>query len=49
MINKNYHIVGTITKSIHKSDVLNTCIYDWSISWIGTGTSIKSGGVKLVL
>ena len=26
-----------------------TQIYDRSLSWLGTGTSIKSGGVKLVL
>ena len=26
-----------------------THIHDRSLSWLGTGTSIKSGGVKLVL
>jgi hypothetical protein len=32
-----------------KSDTTNTQIRDRSISWFGTGTSIKSGGIKLVL
>ena len=30
-------------------DTTNTQIRDLSISWFGTGTSIKSGGIKLVL
>ena len=29
-------------------DTPNTQIVDHSLSWFGTGTSIKSGGVKLV-
>ena len=28
---------------------INTEIHDRSLSWLGTGISIKSGGVKLVL
>ena len=30
-------------------DIPNTQIHDQSPSWLGTGTSIKRGGVKLVL
>jgi hypothetical protein len=30
-------------------DTLNTQIHDRPLSWFGTGTSIKSGEVKLVL
>jgi hypothetical protein len=33
----------------HKYMTPNTQIHDHSHSWIGTGTSIKSGGAKLVL
>jgi hypothetical protein len=29
-------------------DTRNTQIRDHAISWLGTGTSLKSGGVKLV-
>ena len=32
-----------------KIDTPNTQIHDSSLSWVGTGTSIKSGGVRLVL
>ena len=32
-----------------KIDTPNIQIHDRSLSWISTGTSIKSGGVKLVL
>jgi hypothetical protein len=32
-----------------KIDTPSTQIHDRSLSWLGTGTSIKSGGVKLVL
>jgi hypothetical protein len=32
-----------------KIDTPNTQIYGRSLSWLGTGTSVKSGGVKLVL
>jgi hypothetical protein len=28
--------------------ILLTQIYDRSLSWLGTSTSVKSGGVKLV-
>ncbi len=50
-----YHIVGTIPKSNieieerGKIDAPNTQIHDHSLFWLGTGTSIKCGGVKLVL
>jgi len=32
-----------------KIDIPNTQIHDLSLSWLGTGTSITSGSVKLVL
>ena len=53
--NKNVDIVGTIPKSNikiverGKIDTPTTHIYDRSRSWLGTGTSIKSSGVSLVL
>jgi hypothetical protein len=46
--------VGTIPKSNikiverGKIDIPKTQIHDYSLSWLGTDTSIKSGGVKLV-
>jgi hypothetical protein len=52
---KIYHTVGTIRTSNRKIvdkekiDTPNTQIHDCSVSWLDTGTSIKSGGVKLVL
>ena len=55
MKNTNVHIVETIPKSNIKIiervgiDTPNTQIHDRSLSWLGTGTSITSGGVKLVL
>jgi len=55
MENKKYHTVGIVPKSNikiierGKIDTPNTKIHDRSLSWLGTGTSIKSGGVKLVL
>jgi hypothetical protein len=30
-------------------DTPNTHIHDQAFSWLGTGTSIKSGGFKLIL
>jgi hypothetical protein len=45
--------VGTIPKSKIKIvergqiDTLSTQIHDRSLSWLGTYTSIRSGGVKL--
>ena len=40
-----------IEKTVEKDkiDTSNTQIHDRSLSWLGTGTSVKSGGVKLVL
>jgi len=32
-----------------KLDTPNTKMHDRSLSWLGTGTSIKTSGVKLVL
>jgi hypothetical protein len=52
---KIYHTVGTVPKSNikiverGKIDTLNTLIHDCLLSCLGTVTSIKSGGVKLVL
>jgi hypothetical protein len=53
MKNKKYHIVGTVPKSDRKIvergkiDIPKT--YDCSLSWQGTGTSIKSDCVKLIV
>ena len=50
-----YHTVRTIPKSNikivkrSKIDITNTQIHDGSCSWLGTGTSIKSGWIKLVV
>ena len=55
MKDKKYHIVRKIPKSNIKIeeratiDHSNTQIHDCSLSWLGTGTSITSGGIKLVL
>jgi hypothetical protein len=49
------HTVGTVPKSNRKIverdeiDTINTHIHDCSFSWFGTGTSVESGWVKLVL
>ena len=49
---KNYHTVGTFPKSNRKIvekgkiNTLSTQINDHSLSWLSTGTSIKSGEVK---
>ena len=54
MKNKKYDTVETIPKSNIKMtergkfDTPNTQIHDRSLSWLGTGTSIKRGGVMLV-
>jgi hypothetical protein len=54
MENKKYDTVETIPKSNIKMtergkiDTPNTQIHDRSLSWLGTGTSIKRGGVMLV-
>ena len=55
MKNKIYHTVKTIQTSNTiiaergKIKTSNTQIHDRSLTWLGTGTSIKSGGVKIVL
>ena len=41
--------VGAFLKSNSKIVERGTSLHDRLISWHGTGTSIKSGGVKLVL
>jgi hypothetical protein len=47
---EKYHTVGTIPKSNikiverGKIDISNTQIHDCPLSWLGTDTSIKSGG-----
>ena len=50
-----YDTLGTVPKSNKKKpvergkiDTNNTQVYDLQLSWLGTGTSIKSGGVKQV-
>jgi hypothetical protein len=40
-----YHTVGTILKS--NIDTLNIQIHDCSLSWFGTGTSVKSSVINL--
>jgi hypothetical protein len=53
MNNKKYHTVGIIPKSnikiLERGKIYtsNTQIHDRSLSFLGTDTSIKSGGVKL--
>ena len=57
MENKKYHTVVTIPKSDIKivkrgkidTGIPITQIHDSSFYWLGTGTSVKSGRVKLVL
>ena len=49
---KKYHTVETVLKSNRKIverdkiDAPNTHTHDCSLSWLGTGTSVKSGGVQ---
>jgi len=51
MKNKKYHTVGTIPKSdikiieSGKIDAPNAQMHDRLLSWLDTGTSIKSGGL----
>jgi len=53
--NKKYHTIGTFPKpnskivERSKIDITNTQMDDLSLSWFGTGTSLLSGRVKLVL
>jgi hypothetical protein len=55
MKNEKYQTVGTFPKfnrkivARDKIDTPNTQIHDNSLSCLDTGTSIKSGGVKLIL
>ena len=54
MKNKKISHIGTLKNPISKSlkDVKSiplTQIHNRSLSWIGTGTSIKSDGIKIVL
>jgi len=55
MKNNDYHTVGTIPKpnikivERDKTDTPNTKLHDRSSSWFGTGTSLQSCEVKLVL
>ena len=49
MKNKKYHNGGTVPKSNKIKSCKETksiLIYDCSLSWLGTGTSIKSGGLN---
>ena len=50
MKNNKYHITASKshTNIIErgKIDTPNTQIHDHSLSWLGSGNSIKSGGVK---
>jgi hypothetical protein len=53
--NQKYNTVGTILKSnikiVERGKIHGhkTQEHDRSLSWLGTGTSTKSGGFKLVL
>ena len=48
--NKNDHTIGPFSKSRKRQNLIPlTQIYDRSLFWLGTDTSIKSGGVKLPL
>ena len=55
MENEKYHTVGTVSKLTTekvkrgKFDTQNTQIHERSYSCLEKGTSIKSGGIKLVL
>jgi hypothetical protein len=52
---EKYHTVGTVPKPNRKIverakiNTPNSLIHDHSLPWLGTGTLLKSGGVKLVL
>ena len=52
---KTCHTVETVPKSNIKIvkrckiDTPNLQIHDRSLSWLGTGTAIKSGGLKIVV
>jgi len=55
MKHKKYHIVGTIqtsnTNIVERDNIdtpywVNTQIHDRSLPWLGTDTSIKSGGLN---
>ena len=48
MKKKKYHSNRKIVETC-KMDTLNTHMYDCWLSWLGTVTSIQSGGIKLVL
>ena len=43
-------VQNTIEKLLKRSniDTPNTYIHDDSLSWLGTGTTVKSGGVKIL-
>jgi len=53
---KKYHTVGTVPKSNKKivetetkPISLDTHVRRRSLSWLGTGTSVTSGGIKLIV
>jgi hypothetical protein len=51
MKNKEYHTIAKSNIKIverGKIDTPNTQIHDTSLSWLGTDTSLKGGGVKVV-
>jgi hypothetical protein len=51
MKNKKHYAAGTKynRKIVEKYRYPNAQIHDRALSWLGTGTSIKRGGVKLLL
>ena len=50
---QKYQSIATIPKIneqiVDNIDTPNTQIYDRTLSWLGAGTSMKSGGLKVVL
>ena len=46
LLYKKNTCIRVIGRNIGKIDITNTLIHDHSLSWLGTGTSIKSGRVK---
>jgi hypothetical protein len=45
---EKFHKFNRKIVEIGKCDIPNTHIHDHSLSWLSTGTSVKSDGVKLV-
>ena len=46
LLYKKNTYIRVIGRNLGKIDTPNTLLHDHSLSWLGTGTSIKSGRVK---